>query len=172
MPAATAVEAPVDLDRFLAEEYRYVVAAVALVTGDRSTAEDAVQDAIVTLLAKPPDEPLRSAAAWITVVASNRGRSVVRRKAVERRKMETIGARPTRDAVEPDIRDDVTRAVANLPLQQRQVCVLHYYLDASVAEIAEALSVSVGTVKTQLFRARQTLAVSLGEPEPREDDDV
>jgi len=49
-----------------------------------------------------------------------------------------------------------------LPRQQKQVCVLHYLLDHSVVSIAEALGVSEGTVKTQLHRARKSLAERLG----------
>ncbi|MGV8969319.1 MAG: hypothetical protein ACOH1J_02605 [Microbacteriaceae bacterium] len=43
-------------------------------TGSRRDAEDAVQDAIVGYLTKPPDREMRNHAAWITVVASNRTR--------------------------------------------------------------------------------------------------
>jgi RNA polymerase sigma factor (sigma-70 family) len=167
-----AIAPTVDLDRFLAEDYGAVVAAVALVTGNRSTAEDAVQDALVKLLSSPPAEPLRSTAAWITVVASNNARSTHRRRGVERRKLTTIAARPSADGGDPATTvadNDVTAALRLLPVQQRQVCVLHYYVDASVADISSALGVSEGTVKTQLHRARRALAVLLGEPEPTDD---
>jgi RNA polymerase sigma-70 factor (ECF subfamily) len=56
---------------------------------------------------------------------------------------------------------DVLEALNTLPLQQRQVCVLHYLLDQSVETIAEGLAVNVGTVKTHLYRARKTLATRL-----------
>ena len=42
---------------------------------------------------------------------------------------------------------------------------LRYYEDLSEADIAELLGCSVGTVKSQLFKARATLAEALDEEE-------
>lgn len=157
----------VDLDRFMAEDYPGVVAAVRLITGDRTAAEDAVQDALVRLLSAPPAEPLRSVAAWVTVVASNAARSVHRRAGSEARALERVAHRRTVEA--PDDAEAVAQnrtvldALAHLPLGQRQVCVLHYYLDMPVAHVAAGLGVSEGTVKTQLHRARAALATALGQ---------
>lgn len=61
---------------------------------------------------------------------------------------------------------DVVSALAALAPQQRQVCVLFYLLDRPVAEIASAMGVSEGTVKTQLHRARHTLAARLAHLRP------
>lgn len=52
---------------------------------------------------------------------------------------------------------DLERAVGSLPEGARRVFVLHDFEGFTHAEIAEALSVSVGTSKTQLFRARRAL---------------
>ncbi len=175
MTAATQAPEVIDLDEFVAQHYPAVVAAVALITGDRPSAEDAVQDALVTLLTRPPAEPLRSVAAWVTVVASNRARSAHRRRGAEGRALDRLGRRsgqPEARLGDPrHVADsvDVTAAIGRLPEQQRQVCVLHYYLDASVAEIGGALGVTEGTVKTQLHRARRSLASALDEPEPGND---
>jgi DNA-directed RNA polymerase specialized sigma24 family protein len=38
---------------------------------------------------------------------------------------------------------------------------MHYYLDLPLAEVAEALSLPVGTAKSRLFRARETLRAAL-----------
>lgn len=48
-----------------------------------------------------------------------------------------------------------------LPDRERQVAVMHYVLDESVARIAAALEIAYGTVKSLLFRARQHLASEL-----------
>jgi RNA polymerase sigma-70 factor (ECF subfamily) len=50
------------------------------------------------------------------------------------------------------------RALATLPLEQRQVVVLHHLLDLPVEEVARVLRLPVGTVKSRLGRARQALA--------------
>jgi RNA polymerase sigma factor (sigma-70 family) len=151
-----------DLERFVAHEYPRVVAAVGLITGDRQGAADAVQDAILGYLSKPPQHPVENVAAWITVVASNRVRDQYRRHGAEKRALDKLGMpeEGVTDAVELlDI--DVKNALLQLPKQQRQVAALHYLLDQSVETIAEGLGVSQGTVKTQLHRARTALAARL-----------
>lgn len=157
-----------ELERFVATEYPAVVAAVGLITGNRQEAADAVQDALVGYLAKPPRREVANVAAWITVVASNRARDRQRRKAAESRAYAHLGAPPEagHDVVET-LDADVRAALAQLPRRQRQVCALHYLLDQSVAEIAEGLGVSTGTVKTLLHRARQTLAARLRKEDHR-----
>lgn len=49
------------------------------------------------------------------------------------------------------------RLVADLPTGERAAVVLHYRQDLDVREIARALGVTAGTIKTFLFRARQKL---------------
>ena len=53
------------------------------------------------------------------------------------------------------------RLVEQLPLGERTAVVLHYRQELSVSEVASALGVTAGTVKTLLFRARQHLRASL-----------
>jgi len=48
-----------------------------------------------------------------------------------------------------------------LPLRQRAALVLAYYEGLSYKQIAGTLGCSVGTVKTQVFRALRTLATRL-----------
>lgn len=59
--------------------------------------------------------------------------------------------------------DDVWAAVRALPPRQRAAVVLRYWDDLTDAEIAAALGCSVGTVKSQLAKARVSLARALGE---------
>jgi len=168
MNVAVASQLDLDIERFVETEYPRVVAAVRLITGDRDGAPDAVQDAIVGLLASPPAEPVRNTAAWITAAACNRVRDVRRRVDAESRALERRGvvSEAVEDAVvRLDI--DVHAALMSLPKQQREVCVLHYLLDQSVDAIAEALGVSSGTVKTQLYRARATLAARIQQEDHR-----
>ena len=155
-----------ELDSFVRDEYAAVVAAVRLITGDREGAADSVQDAIVRYLEHPPAEPVRNLAAWVTIVASNRSRDRFRRQQAERRateRMPVAGAHPPADSRVSD--PQVLAAVRALPLGQRQACILFYYFDLSVTEVAHELDVSTGTVKTQLFRARKSLAESLARPD-------
>ena len=58
------------------------------------------------------------------------------------------------------------RHVERLPLGERTAVVLHYRQELSVSEVASAIGVTGGTVKTLLFRARQHLRASLGGATP------
>jgi RNA polymerase sigma-70 factor (ECF subfamily) len=55
----------------------------------------------------------------------------------------------------------VTRAVSQLPALQREAIVLFTYEELSLEEIAEIVEADVGTVKSRLRRARQTLQATL-----------
>ena len=150
---------PTGLDSFVRDDYAAVVAAVRLITGDHQGAVDSVQDAIMRYLEHPPAVPVRNLAAWITVVASNRSRDRFRRQQAERRAVERLDLAEVHPAADALVSDpQVLAAVRALPLGQRQACILFYFLDLSVAQIAQELDVTVGTVKTQLFRARAALA--------------
>jgi RNA polymerase sigma factor (sigma-70 family) len=61
------------------------------------------------------------------------------------------------------------RAVSALSAGQRTVVMLRYRQDMSVREVAGALGVTMGTVKTLLFRARQRLRLALGEANAERD---
>jgi RNA polymerase sigma factor (sigma-70 family) len=151
-----------DLERFVAEHYPRVVATVAMITGDRQGAPDAVQDALVGYLAKPPAAPIENLPAWITAVASNRLRDGHRRRGAESRAFAKIGVTPEAIEDASSLLDvDLQAALDKLPPRQRRICALHYLLDLSVDDVAAAMGVSTGTVKTQLFRARATLAAAL-----------
>lgn len=151
-----------ELDAFVATEYPRVVAAVGLITGNSQDAADAVQDAIVGFLAKPPRQPVANLAAWFTVVASNRVRDGYRTAAARQRASRRLPDAPEETTDPARMLDhDVLRALKSLPLQQRQVVALHYLLDQSVETIAEGLGVTAGSVKTQLHRARKALAARI-----------
>jgi len=56
-----------------------------------------------------------------------------------------------------DHRDDIVRRLSRLPEQQRKVVVLRYYADQSEASVAEALGISVGSVKSAASRGLAAL---------------
>ncbi len=78
---------------------------------------------------------------------------------------------PDTDAVwQPDRFADepLWQALRALPPRQRAVIVLRYYEDLSEAEIARAMGVSRGTVKSQANKAISTLRTRMGVPEGRD----
>jgi RNA polymerase sigma-70 factor (sigma-E family) len=148
--------------------YDRLVRVLTLVAGDRAEAEDVVQEAFVRLVPRwskisAYDDP----EAWVRAVAfrilSNRFRRA-RNAVVAARRSDDL----RRDQVAETSSDsiDIARALAVLPVGQRQVVVLHHLLDLPVDEIAHALGVPVGTVKSRLSRARIALAPMLHEGSP------
>jgi RNA polymerase sigma factor (sigma-70 family) len=103
----------------------------------------------------------------------NLSKSKLRRMRMEMRHREAVAPAVVGDGgTASDSRIDIGRALADLPHRQREVTVLRYYLGMSVAEIAGALELNEGTVKTSLFRARNALAAALGEPVEEANDHV
>lgn len=151
------------LVRFVQQDYSRVVAAVGFACGDRSVAEDAVQDVLAAAL--DDDRSVDNLRAWVATAALNRVRSRHRRLGAERRAHDRLGAlRPPANPGETDISDELLAAIRSLPARQREITALHYLLDMSVADIAASLRISDGTVKTQLHRARGALRAAFSQP--------
>jgi len=70
---------------------------------------------------------------------------------------------PSEQALKAEQTEQVRRAIQLLPERQRATLVLAYYQQLSYPDVAEVLGCSVGTVKTQMFRALKTLAHKLPE---------
>ena len=154
---------------FLHTSYPRLVAAVALVSGSRPAAEDAVQEALLRAWERSEHgASIESLDAWVTTVAFNLARSGMRRLMAEgraRSRMRTMAAMT--DPLEGE-RVDIERALAALPRRQREAVVARYYLGMDTREVAKVLKMSEGTVKSTLSRARRTLGATLGDPEEQE----
>lgn len=72
---------------------------------------------------------------------------------------------PARVAAGEDRKREVRAALDRLPARQRATLVLAYFEDLPYAEVAAVMGCSVGTVKTQVSRALDTLARLLPDPE-------
>jgi RNA polymerase sigma-70 factor, ECF subfamily len=145
---------------FLHTAYPRLVAAVALACGSRPAAEDAVQESLLRAWERSEKgQEIDSLEAWVTTVAMNLSRSGLRRLRSERRVRSRLAAPRN---LEPDAeRLDVERALSTLPRRQREAVVLRYYLQLDTREIAGALGINEGTVKSTLFRARAALTSAL-----------
>lgn len=141
----------------------------ALACGDRSVAEDAVQDVFAGMYRKPPvlrdpGNPLP----YLRTAVLNRCRSTMRRRGTgERATLRVVADTDTttehveRDAVSTSTRAEVLTAIRALPYRQRDVILLRHWLGLSESEIADTLGISPGTVKSAASRARTTLATVL-----------
>jgi RNA polymerase sigma-70 factor (ECF subfamily) len=68
---------------------------------------------------------------------------------------------PSGEVIKNEQAEKVRQAILSLPEKQRATLVLAYYQQLSYPEVAEVLGCSVGTVKTQMYRALRTLAKKL-----------
>jgi RNA polymerase sigma factor (sigma-70 family) len=144
-------------------EYHQVVALVYVLSGSRWAAEELAQDAFTEAHRRWAtiglyDDP----GAWVRKVAVNKARSWGRRRSAEARAYAKHTMRQRELPGElPESADGFWAAVRSLPDRQAQIVALHYLDDRPVDEIAALLDITSGTVKTQLHRARATLATRL-----------
>jgi RNA polymerase sigma factor (sigma-70 family) len=147
-----------------------VYGAAKLILRDPDRAQDAVQEAFV--LAWKHIRALRDPQAWdswlyrLTIRACNRlAQKGHARDLVELQLADDRAAAVDRDfASQIAERDRLGREISRLPLDQRTVMVLHFYLDLPLSDAAEILGVPIGTAKSRLHRGLETLRAAL-EPE-------
>jgi RNA polymerase sigma-70 factor (sigma-E family) len=131
-----------------------------LLTGNHDIAHDLVQAALVrTYVAWPRVRP-ETALAYTRRILVNERTDRWRRHGAELMvaappESATTGGSATED------RDVVVRLLATLPEQQRKVVVLRYYTDLSEQATADALNISVGSVKSAASRGLATLRAEL-----------
>jgi RNA polymerase sigma-70 factor (ECF subfamily) len=79
------------------------------------------------------------------------------------REVESPGLDPEDAYLGAELADRVSAAIDELPDKYREAIILRHAADLSYDEIAEALELPLGTVKTRIFRARDALRRSLGD---------
>lgn len=141
---------------------------LARVTRGREDAEEIINDTLWIVWQKAGDfRDASRVSTWIMGIAYRRALKLIRRAAIHAHAMtlEVSDAEPaTGDAAEATAnRQMLERGLASLPLEQRLVLELTYYLDHSCEEVAEIMECPVNTVKTRMFHARRKLRVLLGE---------
>jgi len=131
-----------------------------------SNAEDLVATAVAKCLsARSGGRVIEDPAAYLYRSVVNEGTSFYRRAGVRARSFRVVdGAakKTARDHSEGVVGSmEVQAALLALPARQRAVCVLTYWEDKSIAEIATLLDISEGSVKKHLARARASLRKGL-----------
>ncbi|MFL6238256.1 MAG: RNA polymerase sigma factor [Actinomycetes bacterium] len=149
-------QAPSSFDAAYPALYRRAYSAAYRLLGNRPEAEDVAQEALTRGLVRWRGiEPY--AEAWVVRIATNLAIDVVRRRL--RRHEET------KDAVSidrfVDERVDLVRALSALPRRQREVVALRFLGDFSEADVAKALGLSNGTVKSHAARGLAAMRAHL-----------
>jgi len=140
--------------------------------GDRSDAEDAVQDVFVRAYRSLRTfDTTRNWSSWLFAIAANR----VKTRYASRASAAAIAVRAGSDAMLTDetasdaadpenqaldilAAETLRSAVASLPETYRAPVELYYFAGLSVSDIAAALGTGNEAVKTRLFRARKELS--------------
>jgi RNA polymerase sigma-70 factor (sigma-E family) len=167
-PAQGAADAGFAIAAMYDSEYRSLVRMSAMLLGDVGSAEEVVQDSFIAVHAAWRGlRDLDKGVHYLRRAVMNRSRSVLRHRAVVDKHM---------PAPEPDMpsaeqtaiarlqRSAVVTALRSLPARQREALVLRFYLDLSEEQVAAAMQISQGAVKSHTARGKAALR-SLLEPE-------
>jgi RNA polymerase sigma-70 factor (ECF subfamily) len=152
-----------DLTEVFRLEFGRLVGALAVAFGAEAAA-DAVQEAFIAANRRWArvgryEDP----AAWVRHVALNRLRNERRNT---RRRVEILNAvQPVESTSLTEELIDLRSALAVLPRQQRASVCLHYLGGYTIDEVAAAMSIAPGTVKSHLSDARARLRLLLLEPD-------
>lgn len=145
------------------EHKRLVVALIARTIPDRSRVEDVSQDVFLRIYRGLPYFRGESRlSTWIyRIVANVCAQEQTRRPAPV--SMDDDSRRPAAPAAadrqfsDLELRERLEKAIARLPANYRLLVAAHYLEGVQYEDLAEALELPLGTVKTQLYRAKQQL---------------
>jgi RNA polymerase sigma-70 factor, ECF subfamily len=139
--------------------------------GNREEAQDVTQEAFLAAFANLSgyDSSRAAFSTWLFTIARNRCLNLLkRRRPIALNALDSIGDVASADPiVSQELSQQLDRALASLPVEQRSAFVLAEIEELTYAEIARIERTSIGTVKSRIHRAKQRLQ-SLLEPVMRE----
>jgi RNA polymerase sigma-70 factor (ECF subfamily) len=170
--AAAQAGDPRALDALLRRHYDKVHAVCRRIAGSARDADDATQEAMIGIVRGLPRFDGRSQfSTWIYRIATNAALDELRRRkrrpalalvSDEGEAAETVDPRAERTVEAAVDRMTIDAALDELGEEFRTAVVLRDVADLDYGEIADVLSVPVGTVKSRIARGRSQLAVTLG----------
>ena len=134
----------------------------ALGPGNDADAEDILQDTFMALAeALPFFRGQSSLFTFACAIAHRKTVSFIRMRARRGELLKDHTAEVVRLIIEPAPDEDLKNALASLSAEHREVLILKYVEDMSVAEIAAVLALSEHAVESRLARARKALSKAL-----------
>ena len=149
-------------------QYRPLVRMSAILLGDTGAAEEVVQESFIAVHAAWRRlRDIDKAVPYLRRSVLNRSRSILRHRMVTDRHVpvrEPDMPSAEQGAIAQFERSAVIEALRSLPARQREALVLKFYLELSEVEIAAAMKISTGAVKSHTSRGKAALRTAL-EPE-------
>ena len=141
------------LDTFEQKVFRLAL----LMLRDGGRAQEVTQDVFLKVWrAMPSYTGAASVSTWMFTIARNTCLSALRRDAYRRTvPLDSVAEPPVVGHVERDLL--LAECVAALPREEREVIMLFYWEGRSIRDVAHALDLPEGTVKSHLHRARRAL---------------
>jgi RNA polymerase sigma-70 factor, ECF subfamily len=149
---------PLTFEDLFADEHERLYRALYLIVGNSYEAEELMQDAFVRVLERWDriDNPV----GYLYRSAFNATRSRFRRLKLAAKRTLTPGE-PEDPFAAADLRDEIVRALRELPERQRAAVVLLDLLDLRSEEAAKVLRVTPSTVRSLASHARATMKMSM-----------
>ena len=150
----------------LVDRYKDLVfGLVARTVQDRSRAEDLAQDVFLRIhRGLPYFRGEARLSTWIYRIVANvclqdhgRPSATARAVALDDERARAAAASTDRQFGDLELRDRLEKAIARLPAHYRLLIATHYLKGVQYEDLADAMQLPLGTVKTQLYRARQQL---------------
>jgi RNA polymerase sigma-70 factor (ECF subfamily) len=164
--AGTVSAGDMSFDAFFRAEHQRLAALATVLCGDRESGRDVAQEALTrTYREWDRVSRLERPGGWTRRVVVNLAHDHGRHLAVRRRRLPELANRiaGARAADEIPLDAETWAAVAMLPERQRTAVALFYIGDRSISDVADAMGVHEGTVKTALHKARGQLRRLLSE---------
>ncbi len=152
---------PEDFEALVTKHENRLYRTALAITGNKSDAEDLVQEAFIRAYEKAPEfQTEEHEKAWLIRVTVNLCHDLMR-SPWRRRIMPLLDSYP---AAEPK-QDELLEEIMRLPARYRTVLHLFYYEGYSVRDISQLTGQRESTIRSQLTRARQKLKARLQEEE-------
>ena len=164
--AATVSAGGMSFDAFFRTEHQRLAALATVLCGDREAGRDVAQEALTrTFREWDRVSQLDRPGGWTRRVVVNLSHDHGRHLEVRRRRLSELANRIAGDSAadETPLDAETWAAVAMLPERQRIAVALFYIGDRSISDVADAMGVHEGTVKTTLHKARSQLRRLLSE---------
>lgn len=150
------------VEPFIARSYQTALA----ILRSAHLAEEAVQNALIeTYRSIQAGKEIRHFSGWFSHLVAKRALDLVRKESrhntgldIDNIMVHDTAATPIEEVLKKEQSSEILDAVMSLEIEQRTVIVLYYFQEMKIDEIASLLKLSVGNVKTRLYRARLSLS--------------